>query len=141
MSDATDLERRYRRLLRLYPRRFRAEREEEMLPVLMQGAKPGQRRPSLAECADLLKSATWTRLRNPTAWEEDHAPRLWVGVRVISGLWLIILTAILCHYGYWWGLALLAPAALHFYLAVRLGRFVEQQAQPPHGPSPKLPTQ
>jgi hypothetical protein len=31
-----------------------------------------------------------------------------------------VLTAILCAYGRWWGLALVAPAALHFYFAYRL---------------------
>jgi hypothetical protein len=51
-----ELERRYRRLLRLYPREFRARRAEEMLGVLMavlgrgpghpHEADPRQRRPS-----------------------------------------------------------------------------------------------
>ena len=139
MSESTDLERRYRRLLRLYPPRFRREHEQEMLPVLMDGARPGQRRPGLADSSDLLKGATWTRLRHPTAWEEDHAPGVWVAVRVLTGLWLVILTMILCHDGRWWGLALLAPAALHFYLAARLSRFIEQRQRGPGGPSHKLP--
>jgi hypothetical protein len=52
-------------------------------------------------------------------------PRLVIGVRVAVGVWLIILAGILCHDGYWWGLALLAPAALHFYLARRVGRAVQ----------------
>ncbi len=138
MSDSTDLERRYRRLLAFYPRAFRSEHEQEILSVLMAGAAAGQRRPGLAESGDLLKHATWMRLRHPTSWEERHHPGLWIWVRVLSGIWLVILTAILCQYGRWWGLALLAPAVLHFYLALRLGRFIERQRQA-GGPPPNLP--
>jgi hypothetical protein len=45
-------------------------------------------------------------------------------VRVGVGIWLLFLAAILCGYGYWWGVLLVAPAALHFYLAYRLGHRV-----------------
>jgi hypothetical protein len=41
-------------------------------------------------------------------------------VRIGVGVWLLALGAILCGYGYWWGVLLVAPAALHFYLAYRL---------------------
>lgn len=43
-------------------------------------------------------------------------------VRVGSGIWFAILTAILYRYrrGGWWGLLLVPSAALHFYLAYRL---------------------
>jgi hypothetical protein len=51
------LERRYRRLLACYPRFFRRESEDEILAVLMACARPGQRWPGLAECADLVGSA------------------------------------------------------------------------------------
>ncbi|MBV8989416.1 MAG: hypothetical protein JOY58_01145 [Solirubrobacterales bacterium] len=127
MSDSTDLERRYRRLLAFYPQAFRRDHEQEILSVLMAGAVTGQQRPSLAESADLLTNATWMRLRQPTSWEERHHPGLWILVRVLSGIWLVILTGILCRYGSWWGLALLVPAALHFYFALRLGRFIQSQ--------------
>jgi hypothetical protein len=44
-------------------------------------------------------------------------------VRIAVGVWLLILAAILGGSGHWWGVLLLAPAALHFYLAYRvLGR-------------------
>src|SRR5205814_2856104 len=46
-----------------YPRAFRREHEAEILSVLMAGAGEGQRRPGLAESADLISSATWMRLR------------------------------------------------------------------------------
>ncbi len=62
MSDATQLEGRYRRLLAFYPQAFRREREQEMLSVLIAGAAEGQRRPSLDEAIDLLRSAIFMRL-------------------------------------------------------------------------------
>jgi hypothetical protein len=57
MSEVSGLERGYRRLLAWYPDSFRGEQEDEMLAVLMAGARPGQRRPRLPETADLLWSA------------------------------------------------------------------------------------
>jgi hypothetical protein len=62
MSGALVLERRYRRLLALYPRRFRREHGDEMLAVLLAGAGD-RRRPGLAESADLLRNAALLRLR------------------------------------------------------------------------------
>ena len=56
------LERRYRRLLAWYPQPYRSEQEEEILAVLMAGAERGQRRPRLAEAADVIKSAVGMRL-------------------------------------------------------------------------------
>jgi hypothetical protein len=53
-------------------------------------------------------------------------PRLIARVRVGVGVWLLILTAILCGPGNagWWGLLLLPAAALHFYLAFRVPRAI-----------------
>jgi hypothetical protein len=63
MSNQADLERGYRRLLAWYPRAFRRENGQEILAVLMAGARAGQRRPGLAESADLIRSGLWMRLR------------------------------------------------------------------------------
>jgi uncharacterized membrane protein YidH (DUF202 family) len=63
MSATAGLERGYRRLLAWYPREFRREHEEEMLAVLMAGAREGKWRPSLAEAVDVLRSALRMRLR------------------------------------------------------------------------------
>jgi hypothetical protein len=63
MTDQADLERGYRRLLAWYPREFRRENGPEILAVLMAGARDGQRRPGLAESADLIRSGLWMRLR------------------------------------------------------------------------------
>ena len=63
MTDQEHLERAYRRLLAWYPRAFRREHGQEILAVLMAGARAGQRRPGLAESADLIRSGLWLRLR------------------------------------------------------------------------------
>ena len=51
------LERGYRRLLAFYPAEYRRVHAEEMLAVLMTAAPDGQRRPGLAETADLIAGA------------------------------------------------------------------------------------
>jgi hypothetical protein len=124
MTDSTHLERRYRRLLALYPKEFRHEHAQEMLSVLIAGAVDGQRRPRLAEAADLVANAIFMRLRQtrlPGSWERRHA-RVMAPVRVAIGIWLLVLTSILYGYGRggWWGALLLPSAALHFFLAYRL---------------------
>ena len=63
MTDQAHLERGYRRLLAWYPRAFRAEHGPEILAVLLACAPDGQRRPGLAESADLIRSGLWMRLR------------------------------------------------------------------------------
>jgi hypothetical protein len=63
MSGEGGLERRYRRLLVLYPAAHRSAHEQEMLGVLMTGARAGQRLPGLAESADLIWGALRIRLR------------------------------------------------------------------------------
>jgi hypothetical protein len=129
MSDAPDLERRYQRLLRFFPARYRREHEQEILSVLMAGAKDGQQRPGLADSADLLISAIFMRWREMTRqprwkWERRHW-RLIVRLRVTIGIWLLVVGAILVGKGYWWGVVMVAPAALHFYLAYRLRHAVQ----------------
>jgi hypothetical protein len=58
----TTLEQRYRWLLSWYPAAWRREYTEEMLGVLMDGTRPGQRRPGFVETVDLVRSALWQRL-------------------------------------------------------------------------------
>jgi hypothetical protein len=122
-----DLERRYRRLLKLYPRSFRAEQGHEILTVLMACAPEAQRWPQQREAASLIRSALWMRLRRGAAWELTHRPRLWLMVRLLSGVWLTILTFVLCGYGRWWGLSLVPVAVFHFYRAYRIGLAIEAQ--------------
>jgi hypothetical protein len=96
-ADAV-LERRYRRLLACYPRFFRRDSGDEMLAVLMACAKPGQRWPSLAECADLLSSIVRMRLgpgRSSPPRAVTRAARLMrVGAATeIAGLVIALATA------------------------------------------------
>ncbi len=122
MTDAAALERRYRRLLALYPAPFRREHEQEMLSVLMASAAEGQRRPRPRESTDLVRNALFAWVHQ---WGSDtrHA-RLAIGVRLVVGTWLLVAGAIAYSSGYWWGALFLAPAALHFYLAYRLRRAI-----------------
>jgi hypothetical protein len=61
-STSTDLERAYRRLVACYPRSFRRDNEDEIVSVLLATAPDGQRRPGLAESADLIKGALRMRM-------------------------------------------------------------------------------
>ena len=91
---------------------------------LMAAAPEGQKRPRLGESADLVRNAIFMRLRQtrvPSSWEYAHV-RLMLPVRLVTGVWLVFLTAILYGYGRggWWGALLVPAAALHFYIAYRL---------------------
>lgn len=44
----------YRRLLFTYPDSYRRERGDELVGTMMDGARPGQRRPTVAEAVDLI---------------------------------------------------------------------------------------
>lgn len=59
------LERRYRRLLRLYPHEFRATRADEMLGVLMASAGKDQDRPARGDVQDIVRGSLAMRLRGP----------------------------------------------------------------------------
>jgi hypothetical protein len=140
MTDSTDLQRRYQRLLALYPKAFRREREQEILSVLMAGAEAGQRWPRPAETADLLRHTLPMRLKEigqPTSWERKHAGPWIFLARIAIGIWLLILTTILGQQSAW-GLALLAPAALHFYFAYH-GAVAFKRSRPADPPPSQRP--
>ncbi|MEV0809271.1 hypothetical protein [Micromonospora sp. NPDC050200] len=61
------LARRYRRLLRCYPRAYRQERGDEMLSLLLDTAPPGQTRPRLREAVDLIRNGMRCRLGRPAS--------------------------------------------------------------------------
>ncbi|MGW6499987.1 hypothetical protein [Nonomuraea angiospora] len=61
MNDVLEL--RYRRLLRAYPKEYRAEHGEELIGTLMEAARPGARRPSLRETLHLLAGGFTVRVR------------------------------------------------------------------------------
>ena len=96
MTDQANLERGYRRLLAWYPRAFRRQNGQEILAVLMACAPDGQRRPGLAESADLIRSGLWMRLR-PGVPRSAHTVRAAVQLMyagaAVSTVNLIILLA------------------------------------------------
>ena len=65
--------------------------------------------------------------------EYRHA-RLFAGTRVVVGVWLLVLTAILYGYdrGGWWRGLLVPTAALLFYIAYRLPRAITARTNTTH---------
>jgi hypothetical protein len=57
MTDSSQLDRGYRRVLACYPKAFRRESEDEILAVLLATAREGQQQVRLAELVDLLRGA------------------------------------------------------------------------------------
>ena len=124
MTDRSPLERRYRRWLALYPRSFRAEREEEMVAVLMLGSRPDQTRPRAREAADLVTHGLRRRARGgrfPSPWERAHA-NIMFPVRILIALWLCFISTFLIvnHRGQLWLLLLLPAIMLHLLIAYRI---------------------
>jgi hypothetical protein len=70
-------------LLAWYPRAYRREHADEILAVLMASAGEGQRRPRLAESADLMWSALKMRLRGPVPSGES---RPWIDALALFSL-------------------------------------------------------
>ena len=134
MSDSTELERRYRRLLAFYPTAFRREHEQEMLSVLIAGAEEGQRRPSLEEAIDLVSNAILMRLSQiftklfVRSYEVRHRRLLW-GFRIVWGLVLLGLAILALSSGSWLALLFLVAAAADFVFGYRIYRIA--QSQPP----------
>jgi hypothetical protein len=64
MTANPGLERRYRRLIGLYPPAYRREYTDEVLGVLMESAPEGRHRPSLADTVDMVRGAAAVRLRS-----------------------------------------------------------------------------
>ncbi|HTF12575.1 MAG TPA: hypothetical protein VK659_30830 [Asanoa sp.] len=87
MSEA-DLEKRYRRLLAWYPWSHRRVYEDEMLAVLVVGARPGQRWPTLGEAANLVASGL--RARAGTAATTVASPA-WRAAAAGFGLFAAVL--------------------------------------------------
>ena len=57
-------------------------------------------------------------MRLTTSYELRH-PVVIAWARFVSGAWLVILAALLCSIGEWWGAALLLPAGLLFWVGRR----------------------
>ncbi len=128
MTDSNArLERRYRRLLGLYPRRYRDQHGEDMLGVLMTDSAEHRSRPRLAAALDLVRGAFlvhtryWWEMRGAVEHQRlaVRHPLVVIRVRLAVAVWLCVVTAVLCARGIWWGLALLLFVAIHLVLAGR----------------------
>ncbi|MEV4655947.1 hypothetical protein [Micromonospora sp. NPDC049301] len=89
--SSDDLERRYRRLLALYPWEHRRVYEDEMLAVLLAGARPGQRRPAPGDVLNVVGAGLRARLRvgargftEPTWAEAAAVTGLLVGLLLLA---------------------------------------------------------
>ena len=133
MTDHSPLERRYRRCLALYPKSFRAEHEDEMVAVLMQGADPDQTRPHAREAADLATHALRRRVeggrppsdskreRLPGDWEHTYA-NVMFPLCIAIALWLCLLSVFFVgfHHGAMWLIVFVPAIAAHIRLAYRI---------------------
>ncbi len=52
-------------------------------------------------------------------------PKAWGSMYLAVGTWLVILGAVLCSAGLWWGAALIAVGALELWIAYHLLRSVQ----------------
>lgn len=85
----SDLERRYRRLLRAYPASYRAAREDEIVAVLLDAAPPEKQRPSAADALDLVRGGLVAR------WRAGRGARRGVRVPTPWGDALAVVTVVL----------------------------------------------
>jgi hypothetical protein len=92
-----ELERRYRRLLCLYPREFRARRAEEVLGVLMASAGESQNRPTRSDIGDIVRGSLAMRLRGPRGgW-----PFTLAAFALIAPLFLVLADILQVAFPYW----------------------------------------
>ncbi|MET8094235.1 hypothetical protein [Micromonospora sp. NPDC005220] len=90
--SSDDLERRYRRLLAVYPWEHRRLYEDEMLAVLLAGARPGQRRPAAADVRNLIGAGLRARLR---VGARGFTEPSWADAATVTGLLVaVVLLAI-----------------------------------------------
>ncbi|MGK5740441.1 hypothetical protein [Micromonospora sp. URMC 103] len=86
--SADELERRYRRLLAAYPWEHRRVYEDEMVAVLLAGARPGQRRPAAGEVRDLVGAGLRARLR---VGARGFTAPAWADAAAVTGLLAVML--------------------------------------------------
>lgn len=131
MTDSNArLERRYRRLLGLYPQSYREQHGEDMLGTLMTGVDDDARRPRPAATLDLLRGALlvhtryWWQMRTgiiDTGGFPTRHPQLVIRIRLATALWLCVPTTFLIVRGWWWwGVLVGVFIPIHLLLARRI---------------------
>ncbi|MGH3656395.1 MAG: hypothetical protein ACRDUA_07030 [Micromonosporaceae bacterium] len=100
LGAQSPLERRYRRWLHAYPRRYRKVRVEEMIGTLLEAAAPAQSRPTGVQVRDLVLGGARERLRVPGS-----------GVARFAAVWTALVLGWLAFgAGAWLGWQTAAPA-------------------------------
>ena len=89
------LERRYRRLLALYPAAWRSSHTDEVLAVLLECAEPGRPRPSWRDSLDLIAHALAERLRRAGRSPNRDDTRSGVALAGIVALALLAAVSVL----------------------------------------------
>ncbi|MEQ4302182.1 GlsB/YeaQ/YmgE family stress response membrane protein [Plantactinospora sp. B6F1] len=87
-AEVSPLERRYRRLLYAYPRRYRSSRGDELVGTYLDLAEPDRRRPSRHDVVDVLRAGLRQRLR------EQGASGLAAGLPIAATIAMSTLAAI-----------------------------------------------
>jgi hypothetical protein len=90
----TTLERRYRRLIRILPKSYRAGRAEEILSTLLDDARPGQRRPGVRDAASLGSLAVRLRFGAPGAGPAGRLTGEIARMAIIANLILVSATSV-----------------------------------------------
>jgi hypothetical protein len=90
----TSLEIRYRRLLGVYPADHRAAYAREMLGVLMEGSRPGQRFPALADTLDVLRNGLLARFSSTGRAERGRGWRDAAGVVALLSAVVLMIIAV-----------------------------------------------
>lgn len=84
------LERRYRRWMEVFPAEYRARREDEIVAVLLDGARPDQQRPRLPEILDLVRAGAVARA---TGFRGSSRQRAWGDAGSIIGMLIALALA------------------------------------------------
>ena len=115
MNGSAALERRYRRLLVLFPADHRREYGEEMIGVLLACTPQGRRRPRLADAFDLIVGGLRARLRpRGTRLSGAH----WTDALAVCSIALpvLVLTALAVNYAWKAAIGYRLPSLSGFYL-------------------------
>lgn len=115
MNGSAALERRYRRLLALFPADHRREYGEEMIGVLLACTPQGRRRPPLADAFDLIVGGLRARLRpRGTRLSGAH----WRDALAVCSIALpvLVLTALAVNYAWKAAIGYRLPSLSGFYL-------------------------
>lgn len=84
MTSETNLEQRYRRRTRLFPRHWRDDNEDEIIGVLLDCAAPNQQSVPVADTLDLLTAASKVRLQTLKRAAKERASILGISVLVLG---------------------------------------------------------